>query len=237
MARTDLARTGPAAPVVARRLSAALCLAIGLGFAAGLHHWTAGFEAWTFEGRRQVQLQAGELHAHPVPMRGIDGGAPTLWGEGSAAPAAYLVDFIYTRCPGVCRALGTEYQQMQRELAGPSSAPPLADPARAGVRLVSVSFDVAHDDAPALARYASSQRADPRWWTITAPATAEHAGRLLRSLGVVAVPDGQGGFVHNGALHLLDARGRLRGLYDFEQWPQALDAARRLAGAEAAGSR
>jgi protein SCO1/2 len=51
---------------------------------------------------------------------------------------------------------------------------------------------------------------------------------LLASLGVVVVPDGQGGFVHNGAIHLLDERGRLRGLYGFDQWQQALEAARRL---------
>ena len=60
-------------------------------------------------------------------------------------------------------------------------------------------------------------------------ATQEDASALLRSLGVIVVPDGAGGFVHNGAIHLLDERGRLRGLYEFDQWPQALEAAQRLA--------
>ena len=43
--------------------------------------------------------------------------------------------------------------------------------------------------------------------------------------GVVAVPDGFGGFVHNGAIHLIDADGTLRGIFDLDEWPQALERA------------
>lgn len=193
----------------------------------GLQRWTYGFEVWTFEGRRQQQLQAGELRAAPVALRGIDGSAPRLWGDAVAdagAPGAYLVDLIYTRCASVCRALGSEYQQMQRALLLEQSAR-----LQRGVRLVSVSFDVEHDDPAQLARYGAGLQADPRRWTLAVPATLGDANRLLRSLGVVVVPDGAGGFVHNGAIHLLDARGRLRGLFVFDQWPEALVAAQRLA--------
>lgn len=208
---------------LARRLSAALCAAIAIGLAWGLHRYTAGFEVWTFEGRRQLTLQAGALRAAPVALRGTDDAAPRLWRTDDTAPAAYLVDFIYTRCPGVCRTLGSQYQQMQRALAQ------RGDPAAGAVRLVSVSFDVGHDDPVRLARHARELAADPRWWTLAVPATPDDARSLLRSLGVVVVPDGQGGFVHNGSIHLLDAQGRLRGLYELDQWPQALADAARLA--------
>jgi protein SCO1/2 len=60
---------------------------------------------------------------------------------------------------------------------------------------------------------------------------------LLRSLGVVVIPDGEGGFVHNGDIHLMDERGRLRGLFAFDQWPQALEAAQRLAATRPKASR
>ncbi|MBX3623072.1 MAG: SCO family protein [Rhizobacter sp.] len=203
----------------ARRLSAALSLLLLVALAVGLHRWTAGFEVWTFEGRRMLQLQRGELAAQAVPLHTV--GPAALWSSGNGAPGAYLVDFIYTRCPSVCRALGSEYQQMQRELA--------AQPAR--VRLVSMSFDVAHDTPQQLAAYAATHHADPRWWTLAVPTSDAGAQALLRSLGVVAVDDGQGGFVHNGDLHLLDAHGRLRGLYTLDDWPQALAAARALAAA------
>lgn len=203
---------------LSRRLSALLCAGLLLGLATGLAHWTHGFEIWTFEGRRQAQWQAGELRAAPAALRGLDGKAPDLWASADAAPAAYLVDFIYTRCPSICRTLGSQYQQMQRQLAGSRT-----------VRLVSVSFDLEHDDPAQLAHYASSLQVDPQTWTLAVPATPGDADRLLRSLGVVVVPDGQGGFVHNGAIHLLDHQGRLRGLFEFDEWPQALQAARRLA--------
>lgn len=211
----------------ARRLTTALCMALLAALAWGLHRYTAGFEVWTFEGRRALQVQAGALRAAPVALRDAQGGAPSLWHEGARAPAAYLVDFVYTRCPGLCRTLGSEYQQMQQRLA----AQRVADPALDAVRLVSISFDVEHDDPASLARYAASQHADPAAWSFAVPASEGDARTLLASLGVVAVPDGLGGFVHNGSIHLLDEQGRLRGLFDFEDWPRALQAARDLASA------
>src|SRR5690606_28624543 len=102
-----------------RRLSAALCLAIVLAATWIVHRVTFGFETWTFEGRRQQMIAASTLQAPAVTLRFASGptstptSAPTLWRDDAGSPAAYLVDFIYTRCPGVCRALGTEYQQMQ----------------------------------------------------------------------------------------------------------------------------
>lgn len=218
---------------MARRLSALLCLALMLGLVVGLHHWTHGFEIWTFDGRRQLQWQAGKLSAHPVALRRSDGSATRLWGDADAAPAAYLVDFIYTRCPSVCRALGSEYQRMQRELVMRQGA----EPTLRGVHLVSISFDVEHDDPTRLARHAADLRADPQHWTVAVPVTHADAASLLRSLGVVVIPDGEGGFVHNGDIHLLDDRGRLRGLFDFDQWPQALEAAHRLAATRREASR
>lgn len=202
-----------------------LCIGLMFALIVGLAHWTHGFEVWTFEGRREAQAQAGELRARAVPLRAIDGGLLHLWGDADVAPAAYLVDFVYTRCPSVCRVLGSEYQQMQRELdSRQGSESTLRD-----VHLVSISFDVEHDQPARLGRYAAELRADPAYWTLAVPATRDDALALLRSLAVVVVPDGEGGFVHNGAIHLLDERGRLRGLFEFDQWPQALAAAHRLA--------
>lgn len=202
--------------------SAALCFALALGLLAGLSWWTAGFEAWTYEERRQREVEAGGLQAATVALRGVDGHPVALWGRADAT-AAYLVDFIYTRCPGVCRALGSEFQRMQAELAARPGERTEA------VRLVSISFDVDHDDPPRLARYAAAQHASGAHWIFAVPHSTRDARSLLRSLGVVVIADGAGGFVHNGSIHLLDARGRLRGLYRLDQWPQALAAARRLA--------
>lgn len=216
-----------------RRLSAVPCLAILVGATWIVHQASFGFEVWTFEGRRQRLIATGSLHAPQVPLRFAFEPAPPLWRDDSPSRhgdsrnrAAYLVDFVYTRCPGVCRALGTEYQQMQRALA--------ADPPDGDVRLVSISFDVGHDDPSRLAAHAALLRADPRGWSFAAPATTRDADALLGSLGVIAIPDGMGGFVHNGDIHLLDGRGRLRAVFAFDRWPEALEAARGLAAPEPA---
>jgi len=205
--------------------SALLCGLMLIGLVAGLHRWTDGFERWTFESRRQWQVAQGALQAPAVDLIGSDGAPLAAWAAEPAA-RAWLVDFIYTRCPSVCLSLGSHYQQMQRELQQqPNTA--------AGVRLLSVSIDRAHDQPPALARYAALQKADSHWWRLAVPASDTDATALLRALGVVVVPDGLGGFNHNGAIHLIDGQGRLRALFDFEQWPHALDAARALAAEDA----
>jgi protein SCO1/2 len=212
---------------LARWLSAALCVALSGAFVWGMWQQTDGLEVWTFEGHRQQQMAAGELQAPAVRLRHADVDAsklePVPWASG--APTAYLVDFIYTRCPGVCRALGSEYQQMQRQLIADAKQVP----ADQRVSLLSVSFDVEHDGVDQLRQNARVLSADPQHWRWAVPATERESRALLRSLGVVAIPDGAGGFVHNGDIHLLDGEGRLRGLFGFDQWPAALAAARKVA--------
>ena len=205
---------------LARRLSAALCLLLVSAFAWGAWRQTAGFDTWTFEGRRQLQLANGDLRAPTVAMHQAFGHEVPVWPSGATAPAAYLVDFIYTRCPTVCRTLGSQYQQMQRQMA--------RDPALVQVHLASISFDLANDGSAELRQLASNLGADPARWSFAVPASDNDARSLLRALGVVVIADGAGGFVHNGDIHLLDRQGRLRGLFAVDEWAQALAAAERL---------
>jgi protein SCO1/2 len=211
-----------AASARATLISCVLLVVLAVAF---VYRLTDGFEAWTFEARRAERVRDGTLHAAAVPLVTHAGQPARLWTADATQPAAFVVDFIYTRCPGVCSALGSVHQQMQRSLAARAAAAPAAN----GVRLVSISLDVARDDATALAGYASRFGADPARWTIAVPASAGAADVLLRSLEVVSIRDGRGGFVHNGAIHVVDARGRLRGLFELDRWPQALAAAERVA--------
>lgn len=217
------ARIG-AATARPRALMATLLAALGLlvGFVALVGQLTRGFDYWTFEALRRDDAAKGQLRVGPIELSGAFGKAPTPW-PGQAGEV-FLVDFIYTRCPTVCSALGAEYTRMQRALRERFGAD-------SPIRLVSIAFDRAHDTPAALRDYGSTHRQEPALWQIGVPVDAPAQEALLRSLGVVAVPDGMGGFVHNGAIHLIDAGGTVRGIYDLERWPQALERALALAGA------
>lgn len=211
--KSNCERLAPLATVVA-------CFALVWLVGVAIVKTTLGFQAWTFEDRRRLLLEVGDFKAPRIALIGTDARPVELWTERTKSPMVFLVDFIYTRCPTVCRSLGTEYQRMQRLLVTkPDSS----------VRLVSISIDDAYDGPVQLAQYASALHADAKIWTMAVPASGSASQVLLRGLGVVVVPDGQGGFVHNGAIHMLDERGRLLGLFEMGQWDEALAAARRIA--------
>ncbi|MEM5432109.1 SCO family protein [Cupriavidus oxalaticus] len=198
----------------------ALCALSLAGFVALAGHLTHGFEAWTFEALRRQAAMQGKLEAPALALRDAQGRPIQLFDGSAAGAPVYLVDFIYTRCLTVCAALGTEYQQMQRAMR--------ADP-HSRVRLLSISIDPAHDDARALLAYGNRHQADPARWILAAPREEAAGQAALRQLGLVAIPDGFGGYVHNGGIHLIDAQGKVHGIFDYGRWPQALEAANRLA--------
>ena len=207
--------TGPRPRWRATLLACALVFA---GMGAELRSLSLDFEAWTFEDRRQALAAQGRLAA--VPVTGRDqAGQPWVspWGKGQGTVA--IVDFIYTRCETVCTALGGTYAQMQAAwLEQPSAAP---------LQLVSISFDD-RDDAAALGRYARRHHAIPGLWQMVRLDTKADRQALLAALGVVAIPDGFGGYTHNGALHVVDGQGLVQGLFDYADWREALALARRL---------
>lgn len=204
---------------LSRRCTATLCVLLALIAAFGLQHWTRGWSAWTYDELRVLDAEAGRIQAPPLRLKGSPN---ALWGDARQPQRVYLVNFIYTRCTSICQAVGSEYQRMQSALA--------AEPAP--VHLLSLSIDPHHDSPQTLAAWAQRQHADPAWWTVGQASTGLEGEGLLRALRVVVVSDGAEDFVHNGAIHLVDTHGRLLALFDYTAWPQALRAARQIAGAK-----
>jgi protein SCO1/2 len=128
-----------------------------------------------------------------------------------------LVDFIHTRCPRVCGVLGDDFQRAL-ELARHM-------PEGRDIDLLSISFDRESDDRAALASYGERYGATAPRWRVAAPADDRGLAVLLRSFGVVVIPDGIGGFVHNDAVYLVDRRGRLVDILDPDAPPQRFAAA------------
>lgn len=188
---------------------------------------TEGFEVWTAEGARRRAVIEAPVTAPSATLLG-----PLVTGESlhallSSPGQVTIVSFIYTRCPTVCRALGSSFQQLQEAIAAPALR--RADGSGSnGVRLLSISFDPAHDDLEQLNRYAALWLADPRHWRMATVPDAGQLQRLLNAWQVLVIPDGLGGYEHNAALLVIDDEARLVRIFDDTDSEAALAFARSL---------
>lgn len=181
-------------------------VALTLVGGAGLYAATDGFQTFTTESARRIAVRR-----HPVDIPAV-----TLETHSGARMQVtdlrgkwLLVDFIYTRCPSYCVALGSTFAQLQDQLAHPI--------AQGDVQLISISFDPVHDTPQALMSYLQSARSRGTGWLAARPIDADGLDRLKRSFGITVVADGLNGYTHNAAIHIVDPRGRLVDIVGLEQ--------------------
>jgi len=191
-----------------------LVLLFGLG---GLLYATEGGQAYTTETLRRAAV---DREAQPIPdLRLVDdagrrsGLHALLAGDGRVR----IVDFVYTRCQTVCTSLAAVSQRLQADI--------LAQGLQRRVAMLSISFDPAADDAPALKAYADRLRMDRSVWQAMSLAEPTDRRRLLDAFGIMVVPAPLGEFEHNAALHVIDASGRLVRIVDADAPGEALAAA------------
>lgn len=116
-----------------------------------------------------------------------------------------IVDFFFTRCPGICPKLAAHLLDLQNKLIRYDS-----------IKIVSFTVDPEHDTAEVLKEYSGKVHAVPgRWSFITGSRNGIYdiAERgFFASAGVdEAAP---GGFLHSELVFLVDRKGRLRGSFD-----------------------
>lgn len=201
------------------RTAIASTLLIALSFFAA--QWlTHDYQVWTAEGARRLEVELKPVSAPHVAMDGPGVSGQTLHHLLADGRSVTIVDFMYARCVTVCAALGSAFQQMQSAIRA-DGAP---------LRLLSISFDPAHDDTAVLQRYAEGLRADPALWRFARVAHAAEAQPLLDRYLVTVIDDGRGGFEHNAALLVVDPAGRLLRIFDYTELDTALAYARWVAG-------
>lgn len=183
------------------RAATALAAVLVAG-SATLWQATDGLRAFTTEAARRLAVEAAPRRLPAATLEDQDGRSLRI---ADYAGGIVLVDFIYTRCPTVC----TQMTDTLREVAA-------ALPSRLGdgIHLLSISFDPDNDTTHALRDYAALQGADPTWRFARVVDRGDMPD-LLEAFGVVVLPDGFGGYVHNAAIHVLDAEGRLAAIHDF----------------------
>jgi len=180
-----------------RAVAATLVVAL-LGGTA-LWWGTDGGRAFTSETARRLDIATAPRALPDVPLKDHTGAQIRL-SDYRGAPL--VVEFVYATCPDICRALGTAFERLDATLP-------------AEVRLLSVSFDPA-DDVERLGWFAERHDAEPPRWRVARVIAEAPREALLERAGVVVIPDGRGGFVHNAGLYLVDARGRLIAVFDPE---------------------
>lgn len=118
----------------------------------------------------------------------------------------WVAGFVFTRCAGTCPII-THYMSQLQELL----------PARADLKLVSISVDPDYDTPAVLRAYAGKYHADrARWWFLTGPKAEIY--RLTREAFRLTVDDEAGTeeepVLHSAKLVLVDRAGQVRGYYD-----------------------
>ena len=185
---------------------------------AALSVETVGFRVVTETGARQLALEREPQTLPAAQLVDQDGERFSL---GAYKGRALLVDFIYTLCPTICRTLGENFSQVRQAPNGMTG--------RAPVDLLSISFDRQNDDRAALRLYGKRFGAKAPRWRIARPVDDRTLDLLLKSFGVVVIPDGLGGFIHNDAVYSVDANGRLAGILDSKALARLAAAASRAA--------
>ena len=142
----------------------------------------------------------------PVPAYRLTNQAGQPVSNATFAGRAYVADFFFATCPGIC-------PKLQSEMLSVFKLYP-TDP-RLG--FLSITIDPAHDSTAVLRDYAQRLGVtDPTRWHFATlgdrPQTFALANRFLTGV----VPDAQspGGLAHNGIIALVDDRGYIRGAYD-----------------------
>ncbi|MBF6025437.1 SCO family protein [Lysobacter niastensis] len=186
--------------------------AVAIATVCGLHVITHGFHAVTSDQARQRVL--AESPRDLPPIRLLDSHGQNVDLRQIAAKRPYtVVSLVYTQCTTLCLLTASGEAYLQAKLRD-------AD-IEGQVGLLTISFDPARDTPDELAQYARRVKADPGHWTIATVADSSDLASLLNAFGVVVLPDGAGGYTHNGALFLVDRRGRLFDALD----PDAADLA------------
>lgn len=174
---------------------------------------TDGFRVVTSDGARELAIERSPRPVPDVTLVDQDGKVFSL---GSYRGRRVLIEFIYTRCPTICGELGDAFERVLTEWNRDSLSPE--------TDLLSISFDPKNDDTQALKYYSERFGAAGPRWRIARPLGRQGLARLLDTFGVVVIPDGMGGFVHNAAVYLMDRHGRFIRILDPYMPPRQLAA-------------
>ena len=176
--------------------SAMATLAVALAGFSVLWLATDGGRAWTAESARRLAVLESPRELPDAALVDASGRTFRL-GEATAPDSGLQVlNFIFTRCPGVCILMGMEFRTLQTEIRQRAW--------ENDVSLLSLSFDYDYDDVGALNEYLGRFSADRELWRAARFEQPGEMRAVLERLQVIVIPEQQMGFVHNAAWYLIE---------------------------------
>jgi protein SCO1 len=118
-----------------------------------------------------------------------------------------LVGFVFTTCNGTCPATTHRMSQVQQLLRSRGL--------NANVRLLSITLDPSRDTPDALRRYQRLYDVDSKQWSFLTGPPADVA-KTIAAWGMWARATANGQLDHPSRVFLVDARGRIREIYNLD---------------------
>lgn len=171
---------------------------------------TDGFRAFTAETARVNQLMDEKPTFPEVTLEDSEGRVyPFSDFEGKYV----FITFIYTSCGTVCPQIEMNmakvYDKVPSKFIGED------------IVFLSISFDPTRDDPATLDKYKDYFNSDGETWRMARITNEAELNALLKEFGVTVIPDGNGNFTHNAAFYLVDKKGQLVDIMDYEKTEEA----------------
>ena len=191
------------------RSAVSITLAIVLGSLL-IYFGTDGFHAFTEESARTYQLHQ-EKPLFPRVM--LEDNKERVYPFSEFEDKYVLITFFYTACTDVCPVLEMNfaevYDQIPEKYIGED------------IVFLSISFDTKHDKPAILENYRKSFGSDGETWRMARIPNQTELDNLLKKFGVIVIPDGNGHFQHNSAFYLVNKKGYLEKVMDYEKVDEA----------------
>lgn len=117
-----------------------------------------------------------------------------------------ITEFIYTQCRTLCLSLGNTFQQAQEQIIKKNLVKQLG--------LVSISFDLVHENSNTLKSYRQRMHADPQVWSMVKIQDEPTLATVKNELGLMVIEDRQKELVHNSAFIVVSPSGQVIGIFD-----------------------
>ena len=165
---------------------------------------TAAFLLWLRHAQADRLARRAMAHYGTVPPFQLTNQDNEPFGSDQLKGKIWIVDFIFSTCPGPCPMMSSRMSDLQKPLE------------KTDVHLVSVSVDPEKDTPEVLRGYAQKLNAqEGRWEFLTGPKAAIYdLSRQGFKLPVSEDSDTPGVPAHSTRAVLVDRRGAIRGYYD-----------------------